>query len=136
MSSVNKMILVGRLGDDPVLRSTPSGKFVANFSVATQNKAGAASEGYGKEVEWHRIVVWDKLAENCKQFLAKGRMVYVEGRLQTRQYDKDGQKHYATEIIANNIQFLSPKDEGQAPKPAAKVPTTPEGNPDWDSIPF
>jgi single-strand DNA-binding protein len=105
--SVNKVILVGRLGQNPEVRYTPSGAAVANFSVATNeswnDKAGQKQE----RTEWHRVVVWGKLAELCNQFLAKGRQVYLEGRLQTRQWqDKDGQTKYTTEIQAQTVQFL------------------------------
>lgn len=105
--SVNKVILIGRLGQNPEVRYTPSGAAVANFSIATQenwnDKAGQKQE----KTEWHRIVVWGKTAENCSQYLTKGRQVYVEGRLQTRQWqDKDGQTKYTTEVQAQTVQFL------------------------------
>ncbi|MGZ3699271.1 MAG: single-stranded DNA-binding protein [Bdellovibrionota bacterium] len=105
--SVNKVILVGRLGQNPEVKYTPSGAAVANFSVATNeswtDKAGAKQE----RTEWHRIVVWGKLAELCSQYLSKGRQCYVEGRLQTRQWqDKDGQTKYTTEVNAQTVQFL------------------------------
>lgn len=105
--SVNKVILVGRLGQNPEVRYTPSGAAVANFSIATSeswlDKAGQKQE----RTEWHRIVVWGKQAENCSQYLAKGRQVYIEGRLQTRQWqDKEGQTKYTTEIQAQTVQFL------------------------------
>lgn len=105
--SVNKVILVGRLGQNPELRYTPSGAAVANFSLAT-NETWVDKSGQKQErTEWHRIVVWGKLAELCGQYLAKGRQAYVEGRLQTRQWqDKDGQTKYTTEIQAQTIQFL------------------------------
>ncbi|HAR43610.1 MAG TPA: single-stranded DNA-binding protein, partial [Bdellovibrionales bacterium] len=93
--SVNKVILVGRLGQNPEVRYTPSGAAVANFSVAT-NESWMDKSGQKQErTEWHRVVVWGKLADLCKQYLAKGRQVYVEGRLQTRQWqDKDNQTKY------------------------------------------
>jgi single-strand DNA-binding protein len=105
--SVNKVILVGRLGQNPEVRYTPGGAAVANFSVATNetwnDKAGQKQE----RVEWHRVVVWSKLAELCGQYLTKGRQVYLEGRLQTRQWqDKDGQTKYTTEVHAQTVQFL------------------------------
>lgn len=105
--SVNKVILVGRLGQNPEVRYTPSGAAVANFSVAT-NESWTDKSGQKQErTEWHRVVVWGKLAELCSQYLAKGRQCYVEGRLQTRQWqDKDGQTKYTTEIQAQTIQFL------------------------------
>lgn len=105
--SVNKVILVGRLGQNPEVKYTPSGMAVSNFSVAT-NESWVDKSGQKQErTEWHRIVVWGKLAELCSQYLAKGRQVYVEGRLQTRQWqDKDGQTKYTTEVQAQTVQFL------------------------------
>ncbi len=105
--SVNKVILLGRLGQDPEVKHTPSGAVVCSFSMATSetwnDKAGQKQE----KTEWHRIVVWGKLAELCGQYLAKGRQAYVEGRLQTRSWDgKDGQKRYTTEVNANTVQFI------------------------------
>jgi len=115
MGSVNKVILVGNLGADPELKYTPSNKAVCNLRVATQeawkDKSGAKQE----KTEWHRVTVWGDMGENCSKYLAKGRSVYVEGRLQTRSYDKDGQKHYATDIIAEKVVFLGgARGEGAA----------------------
>ena len=105
--SVNKVILVGRLGQNPEVRYTPSGAAVANFSVAT-NESWTDKSGQKQErTEWHKVVVWGKLAELCNQYLAKGRQVYLEGRMQTRQWqDKDGQTKYTTEVQAQTVQFL------------------------------
>jgi len=105
--SVNKVILLGRLGQNPEVRHTPSGASVANFSLAT-NESWMDKSGQKQErTEWHRIVVWGKLADLCGQYLTKGRQAYVEGRLQTRQWqDKDGQTKYTTEIQAQTVQFL------------------------------
>lgn len=105
--SVNKVILLGRLGQDPELKYTPGGSPVCNFSMATTeswtDKGGQKQE----KTEWHRIVVWGKLAELCNQYLGKGRQAFVEGRLQTRSWDdKDGNKRYTTEILANTVQFI------------------------------
>lgn len=105
--SLNKVMILGRLGQDPELKYTPGGQPVCNFSVATSeywlDKSGQKQE----RTEWHRIIVWGKQAEHCNQYLGKGRMVYVEGRLQTRSWDgQDGQKRYTTEIVAQNVQFL------------------------------
>jgi single-strand DNA-binding protein len=105
--SVNKVILVGRLGQNPEVRYTPSGAAVANFSVATSENWMDKSGQKQERTEWHKIVVWGKTAENCGQYLAKGRQVYIEGRLQTRQWqDKDGQTKYTTEVQAQTVQFL------------------------------
>ena len=121
MGSVNRVILIGNLGADPELRYTPNSKAVCNLRVATtetwKDKGGDKQE----KTEWHRVTVWGEQAENCQKYLAKGRQVYVEGRLQTRTYDKDGQKHYATDIVADRVVFLGggePKEEKRTPKPA------------------
>ena len=106
--SVNKVILLGRLGQDPELKYTPSGASVCNFSMATTESWTDKSSGQKQErTEWHRIVVWGKLAELCNQYLSKGRQAFVEGRVQTRAWDdKDGNKRYTTEIMANTVQFI------------------------------
>ncbi len=111
--SVNKVILIGRLGNDPELRYTPSGAAVCNFSLATSEVWNDKNSGQKNErTEWHRIVVWGKQAEHCNNYLAKGRQVYTEGRLQTRSWeDKDGVKKYTTEIIANTVQFIGSKGD-------------------------
>ncbi len=105
--SVNKVILIGHLGADPEIRYTQGGAPVANLRIAT-NESWTNKNGQKEErTEWHRVVAWSKLAELAGQYLTKGRQVYVEGRLQTRSWDdKDGNKRYATEIVANSIQFL------------------------------
>ena len=108
MGSVNKVILIGNLGADPELKYTPSNRPVCNLSVATnevfKDKTGQRQE----RVEWHRVTVWGDQAENCSKYLAKGRTVYVEGRLQTRSWDdKDGKKRYSTDIVADRVVFLS-----------------------------
>jgi single-strand DNA-binding protein len=108
MASVNKVILIGNLGRDPELRYTPGGQPVANFSIAT-NESWTKKDGSGREerTEWHRIVAWGRTAELCAQYLAKGRTVYIEGRLQTREWEnKEGQKQRSTEIVANTVQFI------------------------------
>src|ERR1043165_1031175 len=106
MGSVNKVILVGNLGADPELKYTPSQRALCNLRIATtevfKDKGGQRQE----KTEWHRVTVWGDSAENCSKYLAKGRSVYIEGRLQTRSYDKDGQKHYATDVVADRVVFL------------------------------
>lgn len=106
-SGVNKVILIGRLGKDPEVRYTANGGSVATFTMATNeswtDKAGQKQE----KTEWHKITAWGKLGEICGQYLSKGREAYVEGRLQTREWqDKEGQKRWTTEIVASNVQFL------------------------------
>lgn len=113
MASVNKVILVGNLGRDPELRYTQSGQAVANFSLATTDRFSSKEGERQERTEWHRIVTWGKTAENCAQYLAKGRSVYVEGRLQTNEWeDKEGQKRRTTEVVAQTVQFLGGRGQG------------------------
>jgi single-strand DNA-binding protein len=120
MASVNKVILVGNLGRDPELRYTQSGQAVANFSLATTDRFSSRDGDRQERTEWHRIVTWGKTAENCAQYLAKGRSVYVEGRLQTNEWeDKEGQKRRTTEIVAQTVQFLGGRGQGGAPQGGA-----------------
>lgn len=113
VASVNKVILIGNLGADPELRHTAAGQAVCELRMAT-NESWTAKDGTKQEkTEWHRVVVWAKTAENCAKYLKKGKSAYVEGRLQTRQWDdKDGNKRYTTEIVADRVQFLGTKGEG------------------------
>jgi single-strand DNA-binding protein len=108
---MNTWIGIGNLGRDPEVKFTPSGQAVANFSIAInerwKDKDGAAQE----RTEWVRIVVWGKQAESCGQYLSKGRQVAVTGRLQTRDYEKDGVKHYITEIVASHVEFIGGKPQ-------------------------
>ena len=114
MASLNKVQLIGHLGADPNLKYTPSNRPVCNLSIATSEAWKDKQTGEKKEkTEWHRCQVWGDLAEVCAKYLAKGRQVYVEGKLQTRSYeDKNGQKKYSTEIIVSNVVFLG-SGEGQ-----------------------
>ena len=120
--SVNKVILVGRLGKDPEVRYTTSGVAVTNFSLATSEFYKDRNGERQERTEWHNIVVWDRLAETCAKYLKKGRQVYIEGRLQTREYDdRDGNKRRITEIVATQMQMLGRANEesGDAPAPPA-----------------
>ena len=118
--SINKVIILGRLGKDPELKYTPSGAAVCNFTVATSEVWTDKSGQKQEKTEWHRIVVWGKLGELCNQYLAKGRQVFVEGKIQTRSWDdQSGQKKYVTEVSATNVQFL-----GDAKVGAGKTTTT------------
>ncbi|MCA9675948.1 MAG: single-stranded DNA-binding protein, partial [Myxococcales bacterium] len=103
--SVNKVILIGNLGADPEVRTTPSGQQVATLSLATSRNYKDREGNRREETEWHRVVVWNQLAELAQRYLAKGRKVYIEGRLQTRSWDdaQTGQKKYTTEIIADQM---------------------------------
>jgi len=102
MSSINKVFILGNLGQDPELRYTPTGKAVCTLSVATSEERNDAGGNRTSEVEWHRVIVWDKAAENAAKYLSKGSKVHIEGRIKTRSWDdaQSGQKKYATEIIA------------------------------------
>ena len=105
MGSVNKVILVGNVGKDAEVRVTPGGQSVASFSIATTETW--TKDGEKKEkTEWHRIVLWGRQAETLQPYLTKGKQIYVEGRLETRQWEKDGQKHYTTEVKADKIVLL------------------------------
>lgn len=108
MSNLNKVFIMGRLGQDPELKYTQNQMAVATLNVATTEYRTGKDGMRQEQTEWHRIVVWNKQAENCQKYLSKGRMVFVEGRLQTRSWDdaQSGQKRYATEIIATSVQFI------------------------------
>lgn len=109
---LNKVMIIGNLGADPELKYTPSGAPVTTFRVAV-SRTWRTPEGENREeTEWFRVVAWNKLAEICNEYLRKGSKVYVEGRLQTRTWEKDGQKQYMTELIANDMQIL---DSRQSP---------------------
>jgi single-strand DNA-binding protein len=114
--SVNKVILVGRLGRDPETRYTSGGQAVANFTLATDETFKDRSGERQKRTEWHRIVLWGKLAEIAQQYLKKGQLVYVEGRIQTRQWEdkRDGQKRTTTEIVGNVMRMLGSRADGAA----------------------
>ncbi len=113
--SVNKVILVGRLGRDPETRYTGGGQAVANFSVATDESYKDKNGERQKRTEWHRITAWGKLAEICQQYLKKGTMVYIEGRIQSREWqDKEGQKRTSFDIVANTMKMLSSRADSAA----------------------
>ncbi len=112
--SVNKVILVGNLGKDPELRYTPSGTAVATFSLATTERYKDRDGNRQEKTEWHNIVAWRQLAEICGKFLHKGKQVYIEGKIQTRSYDdRDGNKRYITEIVADQMHMLGSRDDSQ-----------------------
>lgn len=138
-SGVNKVILIGNLGADPEVKFTGGGQAVANFRIAT-SESWKDKEGKKQErCEWHRIVVWGKLAELCGQYLKKGRQCYVEGRLQTREWtDKEGKKNYTTEIVATGVTFLGGKGGGGGDAPADQSggQDSPAGEGASDDIPF
>ena len=117
MASLNKVMIIGNLGGEPEMRYTPSGNPVTSFRVAT-NRVFTTPEGERKEeTEWFTVVTWSRLAENCNQFLAKGRLVYAEGRLRTRNWEsQDGQQHSRMEVIANRVVFLDKRGLASLPE--------------------
>ena len=124
MVGVNKVILIGNLGKDPELRYTPGGQPTANFSLATTERWTDKNGQRQEKTEWHNIVAWGKLAELVNQYLKKGRPVYIEGRITNRSWeDRDGNKKYRTEIVANQIQFLG---SGPGSAPAGNESYTPQ----------
>ncbi len=134
-SSLNKVMLIGNLGSDPEMRFTPSGNPVTTFRIAV-NRVYNTPEGERKEeTEWFSIVAWSRLAETCNQYLTKGQKVYAEGRLHTRTWDgQDGQKHYRTEVIANQVIFLDKK--AAAASPEDKVDEGEAGDIEPQDLPF
>ena len=138
MSGINKMIVLGRLGKDPEVRYLQDGKAVANFSVATSEEWKDKATGEKKErVEWHKIVVFGRLAEICGEYLKKGSQAYFEGRLQTRSWDKDGVTHYTTEIIVKDMQMCDRASDTQSSAPRRDYQGVGNGDvPDDDDIPF
>ncbi len=140
MASINKVLLLGNLGRDPELRSTPKGNNVLNFPMATSRRwKDRETEEVHDETDWHRIVVWGRQAEVLSEYLKKGSQVHVEGRLQTRSWsDNDGAKRYTTEIVASRIQMLGRPEDRTAPGPLEEpetpaAPAEPNGD---DDIPF
>ena len=111
-ANLNKAMIIGNLGVDPEVRYTQSGTAVCNLRIATHERWTSKDGEPGERTEWHNVVVFGKTAENCGNYLSKGRAVYIEGRLQTRKWeDKDGQDRYTTEIVANTVQFLGGRDD-------------------------
>lgn len=147
---VNKVILVGHLGQNPDSKTLDSGAMVCNFSVATSESWKDKNTGERQErTEWHRVVAFRKLAEICAEYLRKGSKVYIEGNLQTRQWEKDGEKRYTTEIVARDMQMLDSKPSDithdasatayQKPKPKPPQNNQPQGDHQADfndDIPF
>jgi len=149
--SLNKAQIIGRLGQDPELRHTGSGKAVANLRIATDESYTDRDGNRVEQTEWHTVTVWERQAETCNEYLSKGSQVYVEGSLKTRQWeDRDGNDRYSTEIHAQRVQFLDSKGESQSsgsqgsPKPKNGQPQPPnkEGEEDGqtfepdDELPF
>ncbi len=143
-SGINKVILVGNLGQDPEVKFTAGGAAVTTLSIATSDSWKDKDSGMDKErTEWHRVVLWRRLAEIAGEYLKKGSKVYVEGQLQTRKWEQEGQTRYTTEIIARDIQFLDSRgsantsnQEGAATTNEEPAPDVPESGIDDDDIPF
>jgi single-strand DNA-binding protein len=115
---LNKVILIGRLGKDPEVHYTPDGKMITNFNLATDEQWKDKQGEKVQKTEWHKIVVFGKLAEICGNYLVKGKLVYLEGKLQTRSWEnKDGVKQYTTEIVANDMKMLGDKQKAEAEPP-------------------
>lgn len=134
MVSVNKMIIIGNLGSEPEMRFTPGGRPVTSFPVATNWRYTTQGGERREETEWFTVVAWGKLAEQCNQFLNKGRLVYVEGRLRTHTWEsQDGQKHSRNEVVADRVRFL---DRQVAAPLAEDVEEGGAGDLSPDDIPF
>ncbi len=133
--SLNKVMLIGRLGADPEIRYTADGTAVANFRIATNTRVKKGDQWEDGEPEWHRVVAWRRLAEVCGEYLKRGSNVYVEGRLSTRSWeDRDGNRRWTTEIIARDLIMLDPKDA--RPDIEAETDLTPPQPPIEDDVPF
>jgi single-strand DNA-binding protein len=133
MASLNKVMIIGNLGADPEMRFAPSGSPVTSFTIASSRIFTTKDGEKKQETEWFTVVAWDKLAENCNQFLSKGRKAYVEGRLKTRSWeDKEGVKHYKTEVIASQVIFLDRSGAAPLPEEAAEG----EGEIPPEELPF
>lgn len=139
MSGINKVILVGHLGKDPEVKHLESGAVVANFSIATSEKWTDKTSGEVKEnTEWHNIVIWRGLAEVVEKYLKKGSQVYLEGKLVTRSWEKDGVTRYTTEVVVNNMVMLGERNStsNQAPAPSQQDESHIPDNDTTDDLPF
>ncbi len=135
MVSVNKMTIIGNLGNEPEMRFTPSGRPVTSFRVATNWRYTTPEGERREETEWFNVVCWSKLAEQCNQFLTKGRLVYVEGRLRMRTWEgQDGQRRASNEIVADRVKFLD--KQGATPAGETKTEHEDTGDLSPDDIPF
>jgi single-strand DNA-binding protein len=135
MASLNKVMLIGNVGKEPEMRFTPNGSPVTSFSVATNRTFNTPDGEKKQETDWFSVVTWSKLAELCNQYLTKGKLVYVEGRLRNRTWDgTDGQKHFRTEVIASQVLFLDRAGAGGAPEERAEEPEHESG--EGGDLPF
>lgn len=137
MASLNKVMIIGNVGSEPEMRFTPDGKPVTSFRVATNRTYTTQNEERREETEWFSVVTWSKLAEQCNQFLGKGRLVYVEGRLRTRSWDdQSGQKRYRTEVIAERVTFLDKRDSSVSEDGGSQAADYEVDEAKEDDIPF
>ncbi|MFC2034940.1 single-stranded DNA-binding protein [Chloroflexota bacterium] len=135
MVSLNKMILIGNLGSEPEMRFTPNGRPVTSFNVATNRRYTTAEGERREETEWFTVVTWSRLAEQCNQFLTKGRLVYVEGRLRMHTWEsQDGQRRYRNEVVADRVSFLDRQAVSSLPEEKVEEEGVNELEP--DDIPF
>ena len=136
MQGINKVILIGNLGRDPETRYMQSGSAVTSVSIATSKSWKDKNTGQQQErTEWHRVVFFNRLAEIAGEYLKRGSKVYVEGELRTREWEREGQKHYTTEIVANEMQMLSGREQGGQGGNTSSTPPPPQDDFD-DDIPF
>jgi single-strand DNA-binding protein len=135
---LNKVMLIGHLGKDPELKYTPGGAAVATVSLATNESYKDKDGNQQEKTEWHRLVIWNKQAEIAAEYLKKGAQIFVEGKLQTRSWDKDGQKHYMTEVVVLGFQMLGRKGEGGGSAPEVPIPSEDMAPPqsDREDLPF
>ena len=133
---LNKVMLIGNISKDPELKYTPAGAAVASFSLATNESYKDKAGNQQDRTEWHRLVVWNKQAEIAAEYLKKGAQIFVEGKLQTRSWEKDGQKHYMTEIVVLNFQMLGRKGGGGAESPAHSDEQAPPAQDGGEGLPF
>ena len=127
MANLNRVQLIGRLGRDPETRFTPKGSKICQFSVAVDRKWRGADGETKERTDWFNVEAWGRLGEICQEYLGKGRLVYIEGRLQTDTYEKEGEKRYSTKVVASTMQMLDRKPEEEEPVPP---------QPEEDEFPF
>jgi single-strand DNA-binding protein len=134
---INKVILLGNVGADPEVRALDGGKKVARIRVATTERYTDQQGNKQEQTEWHSVTLWGSLADVADKYVHKGSQVYIEGKIRTREYEHNGEKRYATEIMANDMKLLGrPKDANDAPQAVAPAPQAPATPPYSDSLPF
>ena len=138
--SLNRATLIGNLGQDPELKTTPQGSSVCTISIATSEKYKDKNGEWQESTDWHRVVLWDKLADIAKEYLRKGSKVFIEGRIKTRSYEKDNETKYITEIVGNHLIMLSPKEQSDVEHESSPSPenhlATDSVTAEEDEVPF